>query len=74
MAVQGNAISRIDLLIWWPLKADMPHDADAAFGVPELIDHLLCNRDSVVNDVALLRCEHVVDRQELVGVDAHSVH
>lgn len=52
----------------------MPHDADAAFDVPELIDHLPGNRDSVVNDVALLRCENVVDRQELVGVDAHSVH
>ena len=31
------------------------------------------NRDGVVSDVDLLRCEHIEYRQEPVGLDAHSV-
>lgn len=72
-AVQGNAISRIELQIKQLLKAVIPHDADPAVGAPELIDHAHGNHDGVVNDVALLHHEHAVDRQEPVGVDAHSI-
>lgn len=42
-------------------------------GAPELIDHSLSNHDGIVCDLALLHREHAVDRQELVGVDAHPV-
>ena len=49
----------------------MPHDADPAVGAPELIDHSPDNYDCIVIDASLLHREHVVDRLEPVGVDAH---
>ena len=72
-AVQGNAISGIELQTKQLLKAVIPHDADPAVGAPELIDHSSGNHDAVVNNVALPHRKHAVDRQEPVGVDARAV-
>lgn len=61
------------ICIQWPLKAVTPHDAGSTVGAPEFIVHPPGNHVGVVNDVALSLCEHALDRQEPVGVDAHPV-
>lgn len=46
--VLDNVISRIAPAIQRPLKAGIPHDADSAVGVPELLDQSSGSQDSDV--------------------------
>ena len=51
--VLDNVISRIAPAIQRPLKAGIPHDADTAVGVPELLDQSSGSQDSDVYGAAL---------------------
>lgn len=54
-------------------EAVVLYNADPPVGAPKLLVHSFGNYDSIINDVALSHCEHAVDWQEPVGVDAHPV-
>ena len=51
--VLDNVISRIAPAIQRPLKAGIPHDADSAVVLPELLDQSSCSQDIDFDGAAL---------------------